>query len=61
MIKNGKPTVNGWLFIVFLVLVFTTPFNPVVANPYLPIPWYILMWIGGIWLLARVTREEPGQ
>jgi hypothetical protein len=25
MIKDGKITTNGWLFIIFLVLVLTTP------------------------------------
>ena len=61
MIKEGNLTVNGWLFVVFLALVLTTPYNPFIAHKYLPILWYIGMGIYGLWLLARVTKEEGAQ
>jgi len=58
MIKNGSLTTNGWLFVVFLVLVFTTPFNPFITHRYLPIVWYAAVAVYGLWLMAKVTREE---
>ena len=60
MIKDGRITTNGWLFVVFLVLVLTTPFNPFIYHRYLPLIWYPLVAVFGLWLLARVTREEVG-
>lgn len=58
MIKNGRITTNGWLFIVFLALVLTTPVNPFIAHQYLPLLWYPFVAVFGLWLLARVSREE---
>jgi len=61
MIKDGRITTNGWLFVVFLVLVLTTPFNPFILHRYLPLIWYPAVAVFGLWLLARVTREEVGR
>jgi hypothetical protein len=62
MIKDGRLTTNGWLFVVFLALVLTTPYNPFIAHRYLPIIWYFAVAIYGFWLLARVMKkEEAGQ
>lgn len=61
MLKEGRITVNGWLLIIFFILVFTTPVNPLIAHSYLPILWYIAIGICGLWLLARITREETGR
>lgn len=61
MIKDGRLTTNGWNFVVFLGLIFTTPYNPFIAHRYLPILWYAFVGIYGIWLLARVTKEEAGR
>jgi hypothetical protein len=61
MPNERRITVNGWLLIAFFVLVFTTPLNPLIAHPYLPILWYIVLGICGLWLLARITREEAGR
>ena len=61
MIKGGSITVNGWLFVVLLFLTFTTPINPFITHRYLPIVWYAAMGVYGLWLLARVTREEGGR
>lgn len=60
MATEGKLTANGWLLIIYCILMFTTPINPVIAHPYLPILWYVAMGICGLWLLARITREEAG-
>lgn len=61
MVREGKLTANGWLLIIYFILMFTTPVNPLIAHPYLPILWYVAMGICGLWLLARITREEAGQ
>ncbi|MEK6712543.1 MAG: hypothetical protein AABZ64_18400 [Nitrospinota bacterium] len=61
MIKEGRLTVDGWLFVVFLILVFTTPYNPFILHRYLPLAWYAAIAIYGLWLLARVSREEVGR
>ena len=61
MLKEGRLTLNGWLVISYVVLVFTTPVNPLIAHPYLPILWYVGVGIYGLWLLARITREEAGR
>ena len=61
MLKEGRLTLNGWLMISYVVLVFTTPVNPLIAHPYLPILWYVAVGIYGLWLLARITREEAGR
>lgn len=60
MLKEGRITVNGWLLIIFFILVFTTPVNPFIAHRYVPILWYVGIGIYGLWLLARITREEAG-
>jgi hypothetical protein len=57
----ARLTANGWLSIIYFILMFTTPVNPVIAHPYLPVLWYVAMGIGGLWLLARITREEAGR
>ncbi|MGH7310698.1 MAG: hypothetical protein ACREK6_18610 [Candidatus Rokuibacteriota bacterium] len=54
-------TASGWLLIIYGILMFTTPVNPLIAHPYLPILWYVGLGICGLWLLARITREETGQ
>ena len=58
MLKDGKPTTNGWLFIAFLVLVLTTTINPVINNKYFTILWYPLVALYGLWVLIRVVNEE---
>jgi len=61
MIKDGRITTNGWLFVALLAMIFTTPYNPFLIHPYLPIVWYFAVGVYGIWLLARITREEVGR
>ncbi len=58
MLKDGKPTTNGWMFIVFLILVLTTTVNPFINNKYFTILWYPLVALYGLWLLIRVVYEE---
>ena len=58
MLKDGAPTTNGWLFIVFLVLALTTTVNPIINNKYFTILWYPLVALYGLWLLYRVVYGE---
>ena len=58
MLKDGVPTTNGWLFIVFLVLALTTTVNPIINNKYFTILWYPLVALYGLWLLYRVVYRE---
>ncbi|MCY3825469.1 MAG: hypothetical protein OXG62_16550 [Nitrospinae bacterium] len=58
MLKDGVPTTNGWLFIVFLVLALTTTVNPIINNKYFTILWYPLVALYGLWLLYRVVYGE---
>lgn len=58
MLKDGVPTTNGWLFIVFLVLALTTTVNPIINNKYFTILWYPLVALYGLWVLYRVVYGE---
>ncbi|MDA1000371.1 MAG: hypothetical protein O2807_07635 [bacterium] len=58
MINGGKLTVNGWLFVLFLVLVFTTPFNPIINNRYFTLWWYPIVALYGIWVLYRIVYDK---
>ena len=58
MIKDGRLTTNGWLFVVLLFLTFTTPINPFIAHRYLPLVWYAGMGVFGLLLLSLFTPEE---
>ncbi len=58
MLKDGAPTTNGWLFIVFLVLALTTTVNPIINNKYFTILWYPLLALYALWVLYRVVYGE---
>ncbi len=58
MIDDGKLTTNGWMFVVFLVLALTTPFNPIINHRYFTIGWYFLVAIYGLWVLIRIVYAE---
>ena len=58
MLKDGKPTTNGWLFIVLLFLILTTTVNPLINYKYFTILWYPLVALYGLWVLIRVVYEE---
>ena len=58
MLKDGTPTTNGWLFIVFLILALTTTVNPIINNKYFTILWYPLVALYGLWVLYRVVYGE---
>ncbi len=58
MIKNSSLTTNGWMFVVFLVLALTTPFNPIINNPYFTLWWYPLVALYGLWVLYRTVYEK---
>ncbi|MCE2453251.1 MAG: hypothetical protein J4F48_10575 [Nitrospinae bacterium] len=58
MLKDGVPTTNGWLFIVFLVLALTTTVNPIINNKYFTILWYPLVALYGLWVLYRLLYGE---
>lgn len=58
MLKDGKPTTNGWLLIVFLILALTTTVNPIINNKYFTILWYPLVALYGLWVLYRVVYGE---
>lgn len=55
-----KLTTDGWLFVLFLLLIFTTPFNPFINHRYLTIVWYFFVTLYGIWVLVRILygRED---
>ncbi len=61
MIRNWKLTTNGWLFVIFLFLILTTPVNPFINHRYFTIWWYFLVALYGIWVLIRVLygKGEP--
>ena len=49
---------NGWMFVVFLVLAITTPINPFINHRYFNILWYAILALYALWILARVVFEE---
>lgn len=61
MVENGKLTTNGWLFVAFLVLTLTTTVNPFINIRHFTLPWFVLLSIYGIWVLARLSKEEGGE
>lgn len=49
---------NWWLWWIWLALVLTTPFNPLVNNAYFTIWWYAIVHAFGLWVLVRVIYKK---
>lgn len=48
------------LLVVILVLIMTTPFNPIVKNPFMPVPWFLAvaaLWAYTLWRMTEQGRS----
>lgn len=49
------------LFLVWVFLVITTPVNPLInQNPYLTVPWFIVVQLYGLWVATRIAARRKG-
>ncbi|MFQ5895580.1 MAG: hypothetical protein ACE5JJ_07160 [Nitrospinota bacterium] len=58
MMKEGRLTTTGVMFVIFLALALTTSINPLINHRYFNLWWYFLVALYGLWVLIRVVYAK---